>query len=77
MERQVVVIAGPSGSGKNAVIDALLERSEKCSLLVNVTTRPPREGEKEGVDYYFFSVDDFKRGIETGSILEYRYVPSL
>ena len=77
MERQVVVIAGPSGSGKNAVIDALLERSKKCSLLVNVTTRPSREGEKEGVDYYFFSVDDFKRGIETGSILEYRYVPSL
>ena len=77
MERQVVVIAGPSGSGKNAVIDALLERSKKCSLLVNVTTRPSREGEKEGVDYYFFSIDDFKRGIETGSILEYRYVPSL
>ena len=77
MERQVVVIAGPSGSGKNAVIDALLERSKKCSLLVNVTTRPSREGEKEGVDYYFFPIDDFKRGIETGSILEYRFVPSL
>ena len=77
MERQVVVIAGPSGSGKNAVIDALLERSKKCSLLVNVTTRPSREGEKEGVDYYFFPIDDFKRGIKTGSILEYLFVPSL
>ena len=75
--KQVVVIAGPSGSGKNAVIQSLLSRYGRCSLLVNATTRPPREGESESVDYYFFSVEDFKRGIETGSILEYRHVPSL
>lgn len=75
--RQVVVIAGPSGSGKNAVIEALLARYDRCSLLVNATTRPPREGERDGIDYYFLSVDAFKQSIENGNILEYRYVPSL
>ena len=77
MKRHVVVIAGPSGSGKNAVIEALLQRFKKCSLLVNATTRTPREGEREGEDYYFQSESAFKNGIENGCILEYRYVPSL
>ena len=77
MKRHVVVIAGPSGSGKNAVIEALLQRFKKCSLLVNATTRTPREGEREGEDYYFQSESAFKNGIENGGILEYRYVPSL
>lgn len=75
--RNVVVIAGPSGSGKNAVIDTLLARFKKCSLLINATTRPPREGEKEGTSYYFLTEEDFKKGIDSGDILEYRYVPSL
>lgn len=75
--KNVVVIAGPSGSGKNAVIDVLLERYKNCSLLINATTRPPREGEKEGVNYYFLSETVFKEGIENGNILEYRFVPNL
>ena len=75
--RQVVVFAGPSGSGKNAVIEALLFRFKRCSLLVNATTRPLREGEKEGVDYYFLSEEAFKDGLQKGDILEYRFVPSL
>jgi guanylate kinase len=76
-KRQVVVIAGPSGSGKNSVIDTLLKRFTKCSLMTNATTRAPREGEREGVDYYYFSGTDFKKSIENGNILEYRHVPSL
>ncbi len=77
MTRCVVVIAGPSGSGKNAVIDSLLKSSKKCTLLVNATTRAPREGEQEGVDYYFLKEEDFKKGIADGTILEHRFVPSL
>src|SRR3989344_116841 len=75
--RPGVGIDGPSGSGKNTVIDTLLRRFEKCSLLVNATTRVLREGEREGEDYHFQSEDSFKKGIESGDILEYRHVPSL
>ena len=77
MTRHVVVIAGPSGSGKNAVIEELLRRFKNCSLLVNATTRTPREGEREGVDYHFLTTEAFKKAIETGDILEYRFVPNL
>src|SRR3989344_3205933 len=75
--RPGVGIDGPSGSGKNTVIDTLLRRFEKCSLLVNATTRVLREGEREGEDYHFQSEDSFKKGIESGDILEYRHAPSL
>ena len=77
MTRQVIVIAGPSGSGKNAVIDALVARYAKCTRLVTATTRTPREGEKNGVDYYFFSEDDFSRELDAGNILEHRDVKEL
>ncbi len=75
--KHVVVVAGPSGSGKNAVIEELLRRFKSCSLLVNATTRAPREGEREGVDYHFMTTEQFKNAIETGDILEYRFVPNL
>lgn len=75
--RNVVVIAGPSGSGKNAVIEELLSRFKHCSLLINATTRAIREGEKDGVDYHFLSEEEFKKRIKSGDILEYRHVPSL
>jgi guanylate kinase len=77
MTKQVVVIAGPSGSGKNAVIEELLKRYPRCSLLINATTRPKREGEKDGVDYHFLSTEEFKKKIDSGDILEYRHVPAL
>lgn len=75
--QNVVVIAGPSGSGKNAVIEELLKRFKKCSLLINATTRAKREGEHEGVDYHFLAEEDFKAKMASGDILEYRYVPAL
>jgi len=76
-KKSVVVIAGPSGSGKNAVIEEILKRYKRCSLLINATTRAKREGEHEGVDYHFLTEENFKKKIESGDILEYRYVPAL
>ena|SRR3989338_4075704 len=77
MVRQVVDIAGPSGSGKNAVIDALVARYQKCTRLVTATTRAPRAGETDGVDYYFFSEEEFLRELGVGNVLEHRDVRTL
>jgi len=76
--KNVVVIAGPSGSGKNAIMDAILSRFPgKCERLVTATTRAMRPGEIDGVDYYFFDQDRFDREMNEGNIPEHRFVPSL
>ncbi len=74
-EKKVVVIAGPSGSGKNTIIRSLKERFKGASALTTVTTRSPREGEEEGKDYYFRSVDEFDRLVQHGDIAGQRYIP--
>lgn len=76
-KKQVVVIAGPSGSGKNSVIDGLIARCSKCERLVTATTRAPRAGEKNGVDYHFLSVQEFTDALSRGDILEHRFVEGL
>ncbi len=77
MSKQVVVIAGPSGSGKNAIINKLLERYHNCARLVTATTRAMRPGERDGVDYHFFSQERFDQELAAGHIPEHRFVPSL
>src|SRR3989338_10588935 len=75
--KQVVVIAGSSGSGKNAVIDEMLRRYHNCTRLVTATTRMMRPGEQEGVDYYFLSQKQFDEELAAGNIPEHRFVPPL
>ena len=75
--KQVVVIAGPSGSGKNALLQGLLKRGGNYARLVTATTRHSRDGEKDGVDYIFLSVDAFRRGLIEGTIPEHRFIPTL
>lgn len=77
MGKQVVVIAGPSGSGKNAIIDRIIARYPTCERLVTATTRPPRPGETDGVDYHFFDQARFDRELAEGNIPEHRFVPGL
>lgn len=77
MSKQVVVIAGPSGSGKNAVIRELMKRYPHTGLLVTTTTRPMRPGEVDGVDYHFFSQERFDEELAAGNIPEHRFVPAL
>lgn len=77
MAKQVIVIAGPSGSGKNAIIAEIMRAHPNCVRLVTATTREMRPGEKEGVDYYFMSQEEFDQALNTGEILEHRYVPAL
>ncbi len=75
--KQVVVIAGPSGSGKNAVIGEILLRYPNGARLVTATTREMRPGEVDGVDYHFFSQERFDAELAAGNIPEHRFVPAL
>lgn len=77
MSKQVVVLAGPSGSGKNAIIGALMARFPNVIRLVTATTRQMRPGECDGVDYYFFSQERFDSEMSAGNIPEHRFVPAL
>ena len=67
------VLSGPSGCGKDTVIRCLRLLRDDIFLSVSCTTRSPREGEKEGVDYYYVSREEFKELIETGQMLEYNF----
>ena len=67
----VIVISGPSGSGKSTVINALCETDQTLKLSVSATTRTPRRGEIDGVDYHFLSKAEFEEHIQQGSFLEW------
>jgi guanylate kinase len=68
---QVFVITGPSGVGKGTVIRGLLERLPQLELSVSATTRAPRPGERDGVDYHFLSDEEFDRRVAAGDFLEH------
>ncbi len=67
----VIVISGPSGSGKSTVIKTLCEADETLHLSVSATTRKPRPGEVDGVDYYFLSRSEFEKYIQQDRFLEW------
>ena len=67
----VFVISGPSGSGKGTVVEALRKIYPNAGVSVSATSRTPREGEKEGVNYYYKTREQFEALIENGEMLEY------
>ncbi|MEQ8156531.1 MAG: guanylate kinase [Clostridiaceae bacterium] len=70
----LIVISGPSGAGKGTICKALLEENHNLHISVSATTRSPRAGEVEGVNYYFLDKETFKERIEVGDFLEYAEV---
>lgn len=70
-EQCIFVITGPSGVGKGTLIRALRERIPTLALSVSATTRAPRAGERDGVDYHFLSPAEFKRRVRQGEFLEH------
>jgi len=67
----ILVITGPSGVGKGTLIKGLLERVPGLELAVSATTRKPRDGEVNGVDYHFLSAADFERRVAAGEFVEH------
>lgn len=68
---RAVVITGPSGVGKGTLIRSLRERMPEIQLSISATTRLPRAGETQGVDYHFMSPEDFERHVAAGDFVEH------
>ncbi|HZP56477.1 MAG TPA: guanylate kinase [Dehalococcoidia bacterium] len=69
-----VVLSGPSGAGKDSLLDELERRGHRFHRVITCTTRPPRAGERDGVDYYFVSDAAFDELIASGGLLEHAQI---
>lgn len=74
VEPLLIVISGPSGVGKDSVIKRMKERDLPFHFVVTATTRPRRDGEVHGVDYFFISTEEFTDMIDQGELLEHAIV---
>ena len=70
-EKYLFVVSGPSGTGKDTVVAKLLGSHPEIEKTVSATTRTPREGERDGVDYHFIHADRFRNMIAEDAFLEY------
>jgi len=72
---KLLIFSAPSGSGKTTIVQHLLQQPElNLAFSISATTRACREGETEGINYYYLSVDDFKAKIDEGAFLEWEEV---
>ena len=69
--KNLIILTGPSGVGKGTVVKEILDKDEKFWLSISATTRNPREGEKEGEDYYFLNEEKFIEMIDNNLFLEW------
>lgn len=67
----LIILSSPSGNGKSTLTNMLLEKYNNIKLAVSATTRQPREGEKNGVHYYFLNQEDFDKKVANNEFLEY------
>jgi guanylate kinase len=71
---RVIIISGPSGAGKTTLLKQLLARCDRLVPSVSATTRAPRQGEVDGIDYHFLSKQEFDKRRQHGDFLEYAEV---
>lgn len=74
MQRKVIIFSAPSGSGKSTVVNHLLAKCPILELSISATSRPPRGSEKDGVEYYFLTNEEFERRIANDEFVEYEQV---
>ncbi|MCR4850882.1 MAG: guanylate kinase [Lachnospiraceae bacterium] len=67
----LIVVSGFSGAGKGTIVKKIIEENDNYALSISMTTREPREGEKEGVSYFFVSKERFEDAISNGELVEY------
>ena len=70
----LIILSGPSGAGKGTIHNELLKTEKNLTYSVSMTTRSPRPDEKDGIDYYFVTEEEFQKEIKKGSFLEYACV---
>lgn len=69
-----IIVSSPSGAGKTTIVDAVLKQNKTVSRVVTATTRAPRTGEKDGIDYHFWTIKQFEQAIKKGQMLEWAQV---
>lgn len=74
MDGFLLVMSGPSGVGKGTIVKEILKQREDTVVSISMTTRYIRDGEKNGIDYFFVSKDEFKNKVEENKLLEYANV---
>jgi guanylate kinase len=70
----LILISAPSGAGKTTLVNLLLESQPHMTRAITCTTRAPRPGEKDGVDYYFLDATDFLKRVQAGNFIEHATV---
>ncbi len=73
---KVVIFSAPSGTGKSTIINRLLQELPDLEFSISATSRSPRGTERDGVEYYFLSEQEFKKRVENGEFLEWEEVYS-
>lgn len=75
MKGKLIIVSAPSGSGKSTIISWLMKHPElRLAFSISCTSRPPRGNERDGVEYFFLTPDEFRRRIEADEFLEYEEV---
>src|SRR5437870_2924172 len=70
----LIVVSAPSGGGKTTLCEQLLRARQNITRAITCTTRPPRPGERDAVDYYFLDAGDFLKRVQAGNFLEHATV---
>lgn len=70
-EGKLIIISGPSGVGKDTIVNKYLEKHKEDELSISMTSRPIREGEIDGINYYFKTKEEFENAIKTDEMLEF------
>ncbi|PXV63787.1 guanylate kinase [Dysgonomonas alginatilytica] len=71
---KLLIFSAPSGAGKSTIVNYLLQQNLNLSFSISATSRPPRGTERDGVEYYFLSPDEFREKIKNNEFLEYEEV---
>jgi len=74
MDGKLIIISAPSGAGKTSIVKHLLDQDFPLAFSVSATSRPKRTNETDKKDYYFLTVEDFKKKIDSGAFLEWQEV---
>ena len=76
MAEKVIIFSAPSGAGKSTIVNHILKLYPELEFSISATSRAPRGSEKDGVEYYFFSADQFRKMISENKFVEYEEVYS-